>query len=421
MHWIYLSATVAVSATLVALTPICAAEPTQRGLERISIDDRLPYAQQPIDYRSRLSSDAVAHLSERIDAGSVRLRHDESQGYLLSLLSALEVPVESQLLVFSKTALHPRLVTPKNPRAVYFNDNVSVTWTPGASTLEIAADDPRKGSLFYVVHQDPNRTPRPERTNRCLTCHVSESTLQIPGWMLRSYSTDENGKPTSGYGHVTHATEIKKRWGGWYVTGNAGLQPQHRGNRFDGVGNRDHSHAIPDIVSDLSPFLDIARYPAADSDLVAHLVLDHQAQGKNLITRVAYEARLNRHSDSEEQLVRYLLFADEAPLTMRAGSRSGYAVWFERQGPFNQQGRSLRQFDLETRLFRYRLSYLIYSKVFDGLPPDAKQRLYDRLWQILTGRDQSPTFQHLDPDERAAIIKIVRATKDDLPAVWSGH
>ena len=415
---IYLTATAVVSATLAAVTPIRAAEAETSGFERISIDERLPYAQQPIDYRGEFSADAVARLSEQIDRGTVQLQFDESRGYLRSLLSALDVPVESQLLVFSKTALHPRLVTPKNPRAVYFNDNVSVTWTPGASTLEIAADDPRKGSLFYVVHQDSNRPPQPVRTNRCLTCHVSESTLQVPGWMLRSYVTDKSGRPTSGYGHLTHATEIKKRWGGWYVTTSLDLEQQHRGNRF---GEPDKTgHITDDEVTDLSHFLDIARYPTPHSGLVAHLVLDHQAHGKNLITRVAYEAQLNRKSDAEEQLVRYLFFADEAPLAANGGRPSQYAEWFQRQGPFDQQGRSLRQFDLETRLFRHRLSYLIYSSVFEGLPASVKQNIYNRLWQVLTAEDSSPEFAHLDADERAAIIEIVKATKDNLPDAWGG-
>lgn len=385
-----------------------------RAAATISIKNRLPYAQQPIDYHGTASEDEAARLAARIDAEDLPIAFHESQGYLPALLSQLDVPVASQLLVFSKTALHPGLVSPMNPRAVYFNDNVSVTWTPGSSTLEMAADDPAKGSSFYVVHQDADRAPQPVRTSRCLTCHVSSSTLQVPGWMLRSFSTDEDGQPLRGYGHITHATDIEKRFGGWFVTGTR-ARFRHLGNRF-GEQTKD---AGADHVNGLPPDLDLSHYPSSHSDVVAHLVFNHQAHGKNLLTRVAYEARLNRQSDAQERLVRYLLFANEASLPVPMKGASEYADWFQRQGPFDRQRRSLREFDLETRLFRYRLSYLIYSNVFEGLPDNVKQELYGRLWEILSGEDTSPEFQHLEHEERAAIIEIVRDTKDDLPVQWA--
>ncbi len=404
----------AVSAMLLIQLPTRADEGDSLATERIRIEDRLPYAQQPIDYNGPASADAAARLAGRIDAEEAEIEFDDKHGYLLGVLSAFGVPVESQLLVFSKTALHPQLVGPTNPRAMYFNDEVSVTWTPGSSTLEIAADDPHKGPLFYVLHQDAKRAPRPVRTSRCLTCHVSSSTLQVPGWMLRSFSTDERGKPLSGYGHITHATQIAKRWGGWFVTGTHGTG-LHRGNRFGDIDLFPSAGEAAISATDFAADFDLSAYPSPHSDLVAHLVLDHQVHGKNLITRVAYESRLNRHSDSEEQLVRYLLFADEAPLPAAMSGTSGYARWFESQGPFDAQGRSLREFDLEKRLFRYRLSYLIYSAMFDGLPDDVKRRLYRRLWQVLSGADRSSEFLHLQAKERTAIIEIIRATKNDLP------
>jgi hypothetical protein len=329
---------------------------------------------------------------------------------LRSLLDSLGVPIQSQLLVYSQTALHPRLVGPQNPRAVYFNDDVSVAWTPGASTLEVAADDPQKGSLFYLLHQDRTRAVRLERESRCLTCHASAATLQVPTLMLRSFVTDERGRPLSGYGNVSHATEFAKRFGGWYVTGSSGEQP-HLGNRIEADWGEQ--------TLDLARECDVSTYLSPHSDLVAHLVLNHQVGGKALLTRVAYEARLGRHSDAEERLIEYLLFAGEAPLPAEVAGTSGYADWFAKQGPFDSRGRSLREFDLQTRLCRYRLSYLIYSAVFEGLPDDVKQHVYQRLWHGLSSPDPPPQFRHLQLAERVAIIEIVRDTKDDLPPEWA--
>jgi hypothetical protein len=139
----------------------------------------------------------------------------------------------------------------------------------------------------------------------------------------------------------------------------------------------------------------------------------------NWITQTNYNTRLNTNwRKSAEQLIRYLLFASEAKLDGPVDGGSGYAAQFSARGPRDSRGRSLRDFDLNTRIFRYPCSYLIYSEAFDAIPEPAKTYVYHRLFEVLTGRDQSPDFASLSAGDRRAIFEILTATKPGLPAEW---
>jgi hypothetical protein len=78
----------------------------------------------------------------------------------------------------------------------------------------------------------------------------------------------------------------------------------------------------------------------------------------------------------------------------------------------------LREFDLQTRLFKYPCSFLIYSEAFDELPTVMKEHLLERLWAILNGTDKSEDFAHLREEDRTAVREILLATKPNLPAYW---
>lgn len=415
---IFPASAVSLCGVLLTVRLVSAAEPPQP--RRVSLDDPLPYGQQPIDYHGAESNDAIARLNRRLQAGEVRLERNDGTGYLRSVLQKLDVPVASQVLVFSKTALHRRLVGPDNPRAVYFNDETYVAWTPGSGELEVSALDPRKGAVFYTLSQYRSASLHFERDRRCLTCHAGSSTLGVPGYRKRSVRTDKRGRPLVGYSALSHTKPLSRRWGGWYVTGTHGKQ-RHLGN-FAGNEHADHDRAIPADganVTDLSSQFGTDRYPSPHSDIVAHLVLDHQVRGQNLLIRVGQEHRLGRRSDAEDRLLRYLLFVDEAPLQAPVRGTSGFAAWFEQQGPRDAQGRSLRDFDLEERLFKYRLSYLVYSPAFKGLPDEVKQRVYRRLWDALHGRDEVVDVTDTIPqNERQAVIDILADTRNDLPKCW---
>jgi len=395
---------------------------------RIGIDDSLAFTQKPIDYHGSETADPVAVFQKRLDSKQVKLHHHEHFGFLLSVLHALHVPLETQVLVYSKTARNPRLVRPKTPRAIFFNDDVAVGWVPGATELEVVGIDSVKGGMFYTLSQttaDDGSDHRFERSSRCLSCHRGNTTHHVPGLIVRSFVTDRIGKPISGFSRVTHDMDLSKRFGGWYVTGKPSGQ-KHRGNLIDKADiarhKRDPSHR--GTLEDLQPLFDVSRYPSPHSDIVAQLVLQHQAHGQNLLMRVGYESRLGRRSDAEDRLIRYLLFLDEAPLAEPVRGTSGFAEWFEKQKPFEHNcygvhaHRSLRQFDLETRLFKFRFSYLVYSRLFDGLPEEVRNRLYKRIWTALNGNDDSLDLETFPKSERRAIIEIVRATKCNLPDYW---
>jgi hypothetical protein len=398
----------------------CAADADEKSSpETIGFKDRLPYGQQPVDYLGAATSNAGSRLNRQLVSGAVTLEYRKKNGYLQALLKTFQVPVASQLLVFSKTAANPRLVKPVNPRAVYFNDEVTIGWVPGAASLEVAALDPLKGPIFYTLLQSPDVPPRLVRTQRCLTCHAGTTTLWVPGLIVRSFLTNRDGKPIIGYSRTTHDSPLSKRWGGWYVTGSHGRQT-HTGNVFGTKAIERHREdsSVGSNTTDLTAYFDVSRYESPHSDIVAHLVLDHQMHGLNLLTRAGYESRLNRRSDVEQRLVRYLLFLDEPLLTDTITGTSGYARRFAKWGPSDSNGRSLRQLDLKTRLFKYRLSYLIYSPLFNGLPAAVKGRLYRGLWDVLTGNKRPPETRKIPSSERAAILEIVRATKNDLPGYW---
>jgi hypothetical protein len=368
------------------------------------------YLRKPIDYAGAETNNPIAGLEKRLATGVVKLRHDPKHGYLRSLLQALDVPAESQVLVFSKTAFNKHLIGPKTPRAIYFNDAVYVGWTPGIDALEISAVDPQKGAVFYTLPQKKESPPKFQRVPNCLTCHATSKTLSVPGHVLRSYATDNGGNPLAGVMQITHDTPLSRRWGGWYVTGLHGKQT-HRGNII-GAGRKP---TLRGNLTSLKSFFDVSAYPVTHSDIVALMVLDHQTHIQNLLTRLNYETRLKRKNTVEDKLLRYLFFVDEPSLKDEVTGTSEFSGSFEFLGPEDSNGRSLRQFDLKTRLFKYRLSFQVYSDSFQHLPTAAKSRMYRRIWRVLTGRETDAAFQKIPQRERKAILEILRETVSGLP------
>jgi hypothetical protein len=164
----------------------------------------------------------------------------------------------------------------------------------------------------------------------------------------------------------------------------------------------------------------MTSYASAQSDIVAMLVLEHQARMLNLITRVGWESRLGAEAGrplagAVEDLVDYLLFVDEEVLPGPIVGSSTFARTFAARGPRDMQGRSLRDLDLSTRLMRYPCSFLIYSEPFDALPDEAKRAVYARLWAVLSGADADPRYARLTADDRRNVLEILRDTKPGLP------
>ncbi len=389
----------------------------------------LPFEEEAIHYSAQTPADPVALLQGRIDRGEVKLRWDESFGYLHAILETLGVAKESQMLVFSKTSLQRRFISPQNPRALYYNDDTYIGYIPGAPMMEIAAVDPKLGSVFYTLEQEKVRRPKLVREADCLRCHGSSRSLGVPGPILRSIATDDTGELDGAHEaeQVAHFTPLAERWGGWYVTGEHGAQT-HRGNLIGAEAFARHAtdgNALGNL-SDLSRFFDRAKYLAPGSDIAALMVLEHQAHMHNYLTRLSYETRMMTETyghirylkNQVNAFLRYLLFTEETPLTAPIAGDAGFAKQFAAQGPRDSKGRSLRDLDFKTRMFQHPCSFLIYSPAFDALPEVMREHLLQRLYDILSGKDADPQFAKIAATDRQAILEILRETKPNLPAYW---
>jgi hypothetical protein len=370
-----------------------------------------------IDYHAAPLADAVSALQRELSSGAAALAFEAPQGFLRSMLARLDIPVESQILLFSKTGIQHPFTSPENPRALYFNDRVIVGFIPGAPVIEIASHDPAQGVIFQTLRQDPAEKQflRPER---CLTCHLSANSLGVPGILVRSMFTESTGRtrPQLGSSIVDHRTPLAQRWGGWYVTGTHGAA-RHMGNAMVTQTMERGEDAITGETLNRATLLDrvaASAFPLPSSDIVALMVFDHQGHAMNLLTRLNWETRVADAGggadfskgdlrDLVNDLVDYFLFVDEPVLAAPVKGVTAFADVFSAAGPRDGSGRSLRTLDLGTRLFRYRCSYMIYSPAFDALPAGARKAIYARMRDVLTARNDTTVIEILDatrPDWR---------------------
>jgi hypothetical protein len=395
----------------------------------------------PINYSTTLPANRISELQQQLNNGSITLAHEPGTGYLKSLLHALRIPVESQCLVFSKTSLQLRRISPQTPRAVYFNDELYIGFCQAGDVLEISAVDPSLGTVFYILSQQPPASGPPvfqRQTDNCLVCHSSSRTDGVPGHLVRSLMVDSAGQPllAAGSRNVNHTTPIAERWGGWYVTGLHGPQ-QHLGNlildRDDPAERPDNSAGLN--VTDLSPRFHTASYPSPHSDIIALMLLEHQVLVHHRIARAAFTAREALHYENTlnealrnppgtrlesttrrldsaaEKLIEALLFCNEAPLSAPLAGTSGLAQQFNADAPHDQKGRSLKDLDMQKRMLRYPCSYLIHSTAFKQLPPEMLHTVLAKLNHILNNNSPDPKFAHLAPTDRTAILEILRDTE----------
>lgn len=405
----------------------------------MTLAQQVTFESPPVDYHHAPVNDPVAELSKRLSTGEARLDFEDEHGYLKSVLALLEVPESSQALVFSKTSMQLQRIDPQHPRAIYFNDDVYVGFCQQGEILELAATDPKQGAIFYSLKQQANESPKFIRDRgQCLTCHATSRTQNVPGYLVRSVYPDRQGHAILGSGtfNSDHTSPLEERWGGWYVTGTHGPM-RHMGNLVFEESEEAKLEQGANLIS-LGDRFNVDRYLTPHSDLVALMILQHQTQVHNAITAANFETRealhqsyqMNELLDREpgtisesaqrritaaaERLVEYLLLCGEFELSSPVSGTSGYAEDFAKRGPRDSQGRSLRDLDLQTRLFRHPCSFLVYSKAFDGLPDEIRLATCQRLLDVLEGRDDCPKFKHLDEDTRRIILQILRETKPQL-------
>jgi len=387
-----------------------------------------------IAYSSATPKNVVVDVNRKLQDGELHFTYDPRSGYLQSALDALQLPIDSQLLVFSRTSLQGKRIGEQNPRALYFNDRVALGWVRGGDLLEVAAHDESAGIVFYSLDQRqeaPSGTaPQFKREFICLGCHMTGNTLNVPGLLMFSTTRPEPNQYSGIPRHIDQSEPLSRRFGGWFVTGSTG-STQHMGNQaaaVDGRANRE--------LTTVEGLFDADGYRTLSSDIVSHLVLTHQAGMINLLTRAGWEARtadpalhapFTTTPEQEariatvmagvaSEVVDYLLFIDETKLPDKVRGASGFAERFSARGPKDSKGRSLYQLDLNRRLMKYPCSYLIYSPAFDALPPAIKNPIYKRMWEILSGQEQDPRYREaLSPADREAVVEILRETKTDLP------
>jgi len=436
----------------------------------------MPFTDAPINYRSNDIDDPVAKLEKELDSGKAKLTWEPANGYLRSVLDLLKVPADSQTLVFSKTSFQYPKITADHPRALYYNDDVYVGKIHDGKAIELVSFDARQGAIFYLLDEHPVDKPRFQRAELdCTQCHIAAGTRGVPGVLLRSVYPTGNGTLVPGAPQYITDQEspLQERWGGWFVDGRTAATVSMAdssvvGVAADGTPAATQAPADPAAARKLAAFT--ARpYKASDylkpgSDPVALLVLAHQTQMHNLITLTNYKTRIALYNLQQqaagaagsasggmvpasvtirakvpadlpeatrrqferpaEQLLRYLLFTNEAPLSgldPRALAASAFAREFAARGVRDSQGRSLRDFDLKRRIFRYPCSYLVYNEAFDSIPEPAKSYVYHRLLQVLSGQDQDDDFASLTPGDRRAVLTILLQTKPGLPDEWKQY
>ncbi len=407
-----------------------------RAQSSLFTEDAIAFGRSPIDYYGPAEQNRIADLAAELAAGKRQLEFDPQHGYLPSLLAALDIPVESQVLVFSKSSLNQQLITPQTPRAIYFNDDVYVAFVPGAASLELSAIDRSKGALFYTLLQGKQERPRFQREERCVVCHAAQSTLQVPGHMLKSFETTETGKLVSGYSRVTQDTPYENRWGGWYVSGKP-TDLVHHGNLVGAADYRAHATqpGFKKLPGNLAGFFDTERYLSPYSDIAALLVLDHQVHGQNLCIRLNLESQLNLPlHETVEQLARYLLLADAPPLDSAVEGSSGYTQRWQRRTMAAEAALShadddtdagspafnLRRLNLKDRVFEQPLSYLIETQVFQSLPAAAKTAVARRFTQVLG--PEPPAWLKLTPAQQRHVRRLLAKSLPEMNgAVESEH
>jgi hypothetical protein len=420
--------------------------PVQEGPPPQTRMSALPYDSEyaVIGYSGTPTHNPIARLQTRLLRGEVKLEFKPPRGYLDSVLKNLGIDPSSQMLVYSKSSAQVEWVNAATPRAIYFNDDTYAAWVQAIGPLEFVTMDSELGPVFYTMTNQKDSTSGFGREIlRCLACH-DKFALQgggVPMFRVTSNYVDVNGltlKPIA-VSEVTDQTPLALRWGGWYVSGHQGAQV-HLGN-IQAHAAREFanlSRVRRGNLESLGALLDTRPYLTDNSDIVALLVFEHQSTVYNLITRINFKVRsrvaressaapaavaaknrLNPKTEAwmqklTEPLVQAMLFANAASLTDTVASTSGFDAWFQAQGPRDKSGQSLRDLDLKTRLFKYPLSYLVYSPAFDGLPDYVRNYVYGRFADILSGRDAQGALSKLSAADRQAILEILTATKPEF-------
>ena len=394
------------------------------------------FDQPPHDYWTAQMNDPMTRLLGEVESGEKVISEKPGLPLVQRLLKELGIPVESQVLVFSRTSLQRGVVSPANPRAIFFNEETYLGWMP-EGRIEIASSDPERGSVFFFQRKlDDRRGKLFVRDRSCIGCHAGSATNFLPGLLARSVYPDGKGRSlrsVDSFERVGHHVPLGDRWGGWYVTGGHDAL-QHMGNSIASRNDGGLDLIRDDAVGQkgLRHLLDVSKYPVATSDVTALLVLDHQVsmhfklmEGAYIVRQAIYDAaRKGKGISSDppesltkalnlaaEQIVNHLLFADEASIGGKPTRGDGVFVKsFLSRRVADSKGRSLRDFNLEDRIFQYRCSYMIRSRSFSGLPTALRKSIFRRLHEVLASKIALKDYDYFLPGERSVILEILNET-----------
>ena len=399
--------------------PFLAALLSASGAEPVTFHD---FDAPPHLYRTRVPADRFTRMKADLESGRIALDRTSELAFLKSLLRVLDVPVSSQMLVFSTTSLQLRFISPSNPRALFFNDDIYIGYIPGGR-VEVLSLDPELGAIFSIFDIPRDERPlRIERSEKCMNCHGSADSAYVPGLVMKSVVPGERGGSLTAFRieQTGHGIPFEQRFGGWYVTGKPSIASE-----LGNVIGRYSNGAMLKQRLEPGALFDFARYPVATSDVLPQLLLEHQAGFVNRVVEASYRTRTALHAsggkltpeqerelDEQARIVtRYLLFADEAPLP--AGGVKGDAEFKK-----DFQKTPLRELDLQTRLLKRRCSYMIGSPVFQGLPPQMKRRIYRRLGEALATENADAEYAYLPVVEKREIRASLKTMLSDLPREW---
>lgn len=408
------------------------------------------YEEGPFFYSDSEAQDPTAILVEKVQRGEVTLDESSDQAFLTDFLGKLGVPVASQVLVYSKTSFQNSRILPSRPRALYFSEEHYIGWVQGGD-IEVISIDPALGPIFYVlsIPRPPQQKLTLFRSNECLNCHGGSRTAGVPGMLVRSVHADTGGFPLLGAGTflTDHASPLSERWGGWYVTGEHDGE-RHMGNLLNEEAERGKAIVVRDHgkLKTLDHVITTHPYLTNTSDIVALMVLEHQIMAHNMITQSHYNVRrwlhydrvLNQELEGEheglrettanlingqvDRLLKVMLFQDEVALEgWGVEGGEAFQAAFTAHALKASNGRSLKDFHLLGRLFRHRLSYMIYSQSFAHLPEVFRERFYAKLHAILTSAEPPEAYAYLKTKERGRILKILMETKPDFAKIYEGN
>ncbi|MGB0992668.1 MAG: hypothetical protein ACPG32_09385 [Akkermansiaceae bacterium] len=394
------------------------------------------YNLPPMNYSKAKENNTISRLQAAIEEQKRSLPGSNATEILKALLAELKVPISSQTLVFSQTSLQRELIRPENPRAVYFNEDFYIGYVPGGLIEIIACDDP-SGMMFYQYNPNVSKEKRKfVRGQDCMRCHVNGETRDIPGLMIRSVYAREDGLPVLSWGSsfITTASPIPDRWGGWYVTGTHG-EMGHLGNKWIKKGSRfQKSHGLN--VTDLKPYFNTEKYLTDTSDILALMLLEHQAEAHNIfysartgylraefLSKAVNDGKVNAESlkglrrNYVSSILKLLLFADEAKLPTDGIDGSQQFVKDFTAAGKSHDDYSLRDLRLQKRLFKYRCSYMIYSKSFALVPDTIRADVLKSIRAITTEGKTYPGLPSLSKREKERIDLILKSTLPEYAAL----